>query len=139
MSREAVELIKRNYAALNRAYASGDFDAYEREIAPITDPEFVIATSGQFPDHGEWQGFEGALRFIRGQMEALDDLWIEEDRYVDVGQYVAMTGSFGGRAKETGIEISFPIVHVWVIRDARILRLQMARDLPTALEWAGLA
>ena len=138
MADEHIALLKQNYAALNRAYETGDFEAFRREIGPLTAPGFVMATSGQWVEHGEWQGIEGTLEFVHGQLEALEAARIEIDGYDDRGSHIVATGRFGGRARETGIAFEVPIVHVWLIRDGQIVRLQMARDEETALKAAGL-
>ena len=132
------EPLRRAYAAVNRAYDTGDFEAFRREVEPLVPPDFVLGSSGMFPDHGEWHGFDGLLEFTCNQLDALEAPWIRIDEYLDRGDYIQANGRFGGRARQTGIEFVIPAVHLWVIRDGRLLRLQVAQDLATALEAAGL-
>jgi ketosteroid isomerase-like protein len=45
---------------------------------------------------------------------------------------------FGGRARYTGLEVAFEVVHVWTARDGKWTRLDMYVSKAEALEAVGL-
>ena len=75
MSPENVDRAKRTYAAMNDAYATGDF---RRVIAEFFDPEIVVKPAGILPEGPrEVRGHDELLAFNKttggGVRQALDD------------------------------------------------------------------
>jgi ketosteroid isomerase-like protein len=127
MSEENVELARKTYAILNEVYLTGDPEPLRRHIQERADPECALVTT-DITFESEWRGEEGILAFVADQMEALDRMWIRPDDYVDLGDRVIILLSWGGRAKQTGIEVEFSSAHVFTFRDGLAVRIHMYRD-----------
>ena len=63
---------------------------------------------------------------------------LEPKEFIDAGDMVVVPLQFGGRARYTGIEVKFAVVHVVTIRDGKVARLDIHLNRAEALEAAGL-
>jgi ketosteroid isomerase-like protein len=135
MSQENVELARRGYAALNDAYQTGEFLS---AIHQFCDPEIVLKPSGILPESSEMHGHEGLLRFAALQTEAFEEFWVEPQEFIDAGDRVVVPVRFGGRARHTGLEVVFEVVHVCTAHDGKWTRLDMYVSKAEALEAVGL-
>ena len=139
MSEENVELAKRGLAAINETYRTGELDAWRQVVEETFDPGAVLEASDEAFSEGEWRGHTGAVGFVANQMEVLEGIWIRPDEYIDAGEnclVVAIT--FGGRARYTGIEVEMHPIHLFRMREGKIVRWQVFLDRQQALEAAGL-
>ncbi len=84
-------------------------------------------------------GHDGIARFIRNQMEAFDELHVEPLEFIDAGERVVVPIRFGGKARYTGMDVTFAVVHIATLRGGKVARLDMFRDRAEALEAAGLS
>jgi ketosteroid isomerase-like protein len=91
-----------------------------------------------FPESGNYTGYEGLRAFITNQAEAFETMAVQSAEFIDVGERVAALVRFGGKARHTGIEATFFVVHVWTFRDRRVARLDMYRSREEALKAVGL-
>jgi ketosteroid isomerase-like protein len=138
MSQENVESAKRGLAAINETYRTGDLQAWRRVVEAEFDPEVVLEATEAFTE-GEWRGHAGAVGFVANQMDVLEDMWIRPDEYIDAGDdclIVAIT--FGGTARQSGIEVEMHPIHVFRMRAGKIVRWQVFLDRAKALEAVGL-
>src|SRR3954454_13579858 len=139
MSQENVELAKRGLKAINETYRTGDLDFWQRVVEEAFDPEVVLETGTDAFTEGEWRGHEGAVGVVANQMEVLEAMWIRPDEYIDAGDNCLVVAiSFGGRARHTGLEVDMHPIHVFRMRDGKIVRWQVFLDPQQALEAAGL-
>jgi ketosteroid isomerase-like protein len=76
------------------------------------------------------------LDFISDQMDALDDLWVRPEEYIEEDRLVPIR--WGGRAKEAQIEVEFSSVHVHAMREGKAVRVQMYEDMAQAHEAGAL-
>lgn len=136
MSRENVELARRGYDALNAMLRRGEIDL--PEIEAIWTSDCVLKPSGLLPESGEMHGHDGIARFISNQMEAFDELQVEPLEFLDAGERVVVPIRFGGKARYTGMDVTFFVVHVATVRDGKVARLDMFRERAEALEAVGL-
>ena len=134
MSHGNVEVARRGIEELNRFYKTGEFS----RLRELLDPDFVLRPSGMFPEHQEMQGPEGFLKFIRGQTEAFEQMWIEAEHFLDVGDRVVIPVRFGGRARHTGLDVEFRATHLCTYREGKLLRDYIYRSQAEALEAAGI-
>jgi ketosteroid isomerase-like protein len=138
MSPENVELARRAYAAMGNAYKTGDLLPV---IEDFCDPEIVFsneAVVSGYPEKGEWHGHEGLLQFGVGQTEAFQQMWIEPEEFIDAGDSVVIPLRLGGKARHTGIEIGFSVVHVVTFRDGKAVRIDLYAETTEALAAVGL-
>ena len=139
MSEQNVELAREGIAALNEAYRTGDVEPWRRQVEKAFDPQVVLEAGIDAFTEGEWRGHEGVVGFVANQMEVLEGMSIHVDDYTDVDEnclIVAIT--FGGRARHTGIEVEMHPIHVFTLRDGKVLRWQVFQDRDQALEAAGV-
>jgi ketosteroid isomerase-like protein len=136
MSRENVDFVRRGYDALNEMLRRGKVDL--RTIDEQWTSDCVIKPSGLLPESAEMHGHAGIAQFISNQMEAFDELQVETLEFLDAGESVVVPIRFGGKARYTGLEVTFDVVHVAAIRDGKVARLEMFLDKAEALAAAGL-
>jgi ketosteroid isomerase-like protein len=140
MSQEDVETAKSGYALLNDAYRSGDARGLRTFLEEFWDPDVVLVPAGLLPESESVRGWDGALQFLTGQMQAFEDgsMWLEPLEYIDAGDRLAVPYRFGGRARHTGIDVEFFFVHVFTQRRGKVVRLDVYQSKEEALEDAGL-
>ena len=136
MSRENVDFVRRGYDALNEMLRRGEVDV--RLIEELWTNDCVLKPSGLLPESAEMHGHAGIARFIRNQMEAFDELQAQPQEFLDAGERVVVPIRFGGKARYTGLEVTFAIVHVATVRDGKVARLEMFLDKAQALEAVGM-
>jgi ketosteroid isomerase-like protein len=137
MSRENVDFARRSYAALNDMLKRGQVD--HSAIEQLWTEDCVLKPSGLLPESAEMYGHDGIARFIRNQMEAFDQLQVEPLEFIDAGERVVVPIRFGGKARYTGMDVTFAVVHVATLRGGKVARLDMFRDRAEALQAAGLS
>jgi ketosteroid isomerase-like protein len=135
MSQENVRLVQGFYENLKDAYKTDD---YTQLIEDFCHPDVVLKTSGMFPETGDYTGYEGLRAFTANQAEALEQMWVQPAEFIDAENRVVVPLRFGGKARHTGIDAAFSVVHVWTIRDRRVSRLDMYRGREEALKAVGL-
>ena len=136
MSRENVEIVRGGYDTMNGVLGRDEID--RSLIAEMWTTDCVLRPSGLLPESAEMRGHAGIERFVRIQMEAFDALRIEPLEFVDAGDAVVVPIRFGGRARHTGMEVTFEVVHVWTLRGGKFARLDMFVEKRDALEAVGL-
>jgi ketosteroid isomerase-like protein len=140
MPQENVEQARKAVTAINESYRTGDLGPWRRHVERAFDPEVVLELGQGVFTEGEWRGLDGAIGFVENQMEVLEDMWLRADEVIDVDDeclVVALT--FGGKARHTGIDVELSPVHVFRLRDGRVVRWQIFQTRGEALEAAGLS
>jgi ketosteroid isomerase-like protein len=84
-------------------------------------------------------GHEGMRRFIALQTEAFEGFWVEPQDYIDAGDQVVVPLRFGGRARYTGLDVAFEVVHVLTMGDRKWTRVDMYVSKAEALKAVGLS
>jgi ketosteroid isomerase-like protein len=135
VSEQNTEIVRNFYNALARALASGNL---AEPMEQWWDPECIVKPSGLFPESAEARGHEGVRQVLVTQLDAFESMQVEPLDFIDAGDQVVVPIRFGGRARHTGLEIDFSIVHVLTLRERRLLRLDMYRTEAEALEAVGL-
>jgi ketosteroid isomerase-like protein len=139
VSEDNVEIVRRGYDVLNSAYATGEVNDLLPFLENHYHPDLVLKTSGMFPETAEMHGHSGMLRFIRTQMDAFQEMWIEPQEFIDAGNRVVVPVRFGGEARHTGLEVEFSVVHVSTVHEGKVARIDMYRNKAEALEAAGVS
>ena len=139
MSQENLDIARRGIAEISELYETGEFSQNLPQIREVCDPDFVLRPSGLFPEHGEMHGPEGLLKFMQGQAEAFERMWIEADEFIEAGDRVVIPIRFGGRARHTGLDVEFEVTHLCSYRAGKLLRDEIYPTKTEALEAAGLS
>jgi ketosteroid isomerase-like protein len=118
----AVALVQRSYAAFARDDLDGVLEDMHSEI------EWHQAQG--LPHGGFYRGRDEVRRNI---FEPLDEEWWDEftaepDEFLDAGSEVVVLGRYRGRAKRTGKHLDVPFVHVWTVRDGKVVRFRQFLD-----------
>ena len=131
MSEENVETVRQVYEGVSARLE------VPRELF---DPDYEFDNTELWPDLVEVLGFDDAQEAMREYWETFDAYRVEIDEviYADAGRVVDVVRD-GGRLKGTDAEVWNRFVHVWTLRDGRIVRLSVHTDRNRALEAAGLS
>jgi uncharacterized protein len=125
-----VDLIRRYYAASNRR----DIEA----ALEMVDPEIEFRLAGVFPDLATtYRGHEGILEFFERFNEPWEELSVDPERVIDLGDRVLVLIRFHATGRD-GIAVQLPLAHLWTFRDGLAVRLQAFPDQAQALEAAGV-
>ena len=116
-----VDLVRRGY----EAYAERDLFT----ILSLFDPEIEIVQTPDLPWGGHHRGLSGLKEFL-SKLSAEVDALPAPEYYVPAGDDVAVVGRLRGRTRRSGKEIDIAIVHVWTVRDGRIVRFAAYIDTP---------
>ena len=71
--------------------------------------------------------------------EAFEEFGLEPQEYIDAGDRVVVPLRFGGRARHTGLDVSFEIAYVVIARDDKPTRLDAYLNKAEALKAVGMA
>jgi ketosteroid isomerase-like protein len=137
MSQDNVEIAQQGYEAINQMLRRREVD--RSVIEALWTADTVLRPAGILPESIEMHRHEGLARFISNQMEAFDEMGVEPLEFIDAGDRVVVPIRFGGKARYTGMEVAFEVVHVVTMRDGKCERTDMYRDKAEALEAVGLA
>jgi len=130
MSQENVEIVRQSLDA----FSQRDIDT----LRALNDPELVLdwsASVGWLA--GVYRGFDEALRFYEGYFEAFQEVVIEVDRFIDVGELVVVPNVSHQRGRD-GIEVSARGTFVFTIRNRKIARICLYQETEQALIAVGL-
>jgi uncharacterized protein len=132
MSEESVAIARRAYEAFNR----GDLQAMVADLAP----NFEYATTGAIPGMiGVYRGVEGILGFLEWMRSEFERPRIEVHELVDAGDQVVAAVMLRGRGKQSGVEVSWDVWHVWTMEHGKVVHGQAFTSRKEALEAAGLS
>jgi ketosteroid isomerase-like protein len=139
MSRENVELARRLYA-VTRTFleqATAGEDVGQDEYWAFWDPDVVLVEIAELPDATTYRGLEGVRRWVRGWLDPFDEISIEPQELIAVGDYVVVPTRQRFRSK-AGVQVEQAITQVIQIRDGKIIYATGYRDRSRALEAVGL-
>ena len=114
------------------AFTRGDV----RALSALFDPQVEARQSPLLPWGGAYKGFLGMMRHITKLIEHLD--WrVDIEEYIEAGPQVAVIGYTRGRVKATGKEFKLRLVHVWTLKDGKIVRYESYIDAHKMLQLLG--
>ena len=131
MSEANIELIRTLYERFNR----GGLEA----IVELADPDIEFVPPPIWPDSPTLHGTQAIIDMATTWIESFDDFRIDPERFIDAGAdrvvvYVRDRGQIPG--SDTEIDNAF--IHVWTLRDGRIIRWRSFTEEEQALTAAGL-
>jgi ketosteroid isomerase-like protein len=137
MSEDDVAVVRGLYAAM------ADYTWNENvDPAPVVGrwfhPEFVFARMGGegVGQTGVWRGVAAAWPAMAEWLDAWDDVRIEAERIVDVGERVLVLARQTGRGKRSGVRLDIEYGELITVRDRRIVRWDLYIDRAAALRAA---
>jgi ketosteroid isomerase-like protein len=105
----------------------------------LFDPDYEFDNTELWPDIGRVLGLDASQAAMREYWETFEaySVEIEEVLHADERRVVNVVRD-GGRLKGSDAEVRNTFVHVWTLRDGRIVRMSVHTDRAQALEAAGL-
>jgi ketosteroid isomerase-like protein len=102
------------------SFRRGDIPAILSTIDPQGDLHFE--GSSAIPWTGLWRGIDGWTRFFQAVGENLDEVTLAMEPFAVQGDNVVVAGRYQGRVKSTGKRIDSPLVHLWTLRNGKVVR-----------------
>jgi uncharacterized protein len=132
MSQENVELARRAYEAFNR----GDLDGLVADFAPT----FEYVTTGAIPGAGGvYRGPERYKEFVGWLGSEFESARVEVRELIEAGDQVLASVTLRGRGKQSGVEASWDVSHLWTVQDGKVVHGKAFTDRDEALKAAGLS
>lgn len=121
-----------NIATIQRVY-----DAFKTRDASVFQevfaPDIRISQSPELPWGGEYEGHDGAFTFLLTLVEHIESEVTTESLFA-AGDHIVQTGRTRGKVVANGATFDVPEVHVWELRDGKVVRFQVYIDAPAMLE-----
>jgi ketosteroid isomerase-like protein len=126
MSQAEVDVVQNAYAALRR----GGFEAVLEFIHPDFEAE---APPDLSVEPQTYRGREGVRYWFESFYEAVDEVRLEPEEFIDRGTRVVVPVSLVVRGRDSGIEAAQQLVQVWTIKDGKAIAMQAYADKESAL------
>jgi uncharacterized protein len=117
-----VELIEELYSA----FSQRDLPAIFSALAP----DVEVSQSPALPWGGVYRGVEGFREFFSKLTSQITPA-LAIERYIDAGEDVVAIGRTQGTVNNGGRSFDVPVVHVWRLREGKVVRFQPYIDVPT--------
>ena len=129
MADSNVEIVKRGFESLSR----GDWEA----SLPLIHPDFEMSTPAELSSEpSTYRGHEGIRRYWESFYEVMDDIRVEAEDFIEVGELVVVPTLLHARGQATGIDTTQRSVQVWELRDEQAIRVSFFADLDQAMAYA---
>jgi uncharacterized protein len=122
-----LDLVRNTYDA----FARGDIDSV---LAGFADDIQWIEPDGYFAGAGGVRGLDAVAAVFAEYPKFWSEFSVLPEQFLEVGdEWVIVTGSQRGIARETGKEYRGRVCNIWQILDGKAVRLEVYTD--TALMW----
>lgn len=125
MSQENIALVRTAYDA----FRARDIAAVFR----LLDAAAEFYQSSEVPWGGRYEGQEQIGAYFKKIAAAIDSK-VELERLVDAGDHVVAVGRTSGSARSTGKTFDSVAVHVWTLREGKVVRFASYIDHPPVLK-----
>ena len=118
-----IGVVQRGYEAFGR----GDIES----LLALLDETITWSTPGpaDLPMAGNRRGRAGVAEFFQALMATVDILRFEPKEFVAQGDVVVVVGDDTSRVKATGASVEFEWVHVFTLRDGKIVAFKEYGDV----------
>jgi ketosteroid isomerase-like protein len=131
MSHKNVKLVRKTLDA----YARRDVDALRKLADPDVELDWSASRAWLA---GVYRGFNETLRFYEDYFEAFDEIVIEPDRFIDLGDSVVVP-NVAHQLGRHGNEVSARSTLVFTVRNGKLRRICLYQETEQALEAVRLA
>ena len=126
VSRSNLDVVKDGLEALS----TGDVEA----LMPFIHRDFEMTTTADVASEPDtYRGPEGVRRYFDSFYDAMDEIRVEPDELIAVGELVVVPFTLRARGRTTGIETSLAAVQVWELSDDQAIRLSIFPELDEAM------
>jgi ketosteroid isomerase-like protein len=141
MSRENVEIVRRNYEVVNAIGRTGDEFVDPEELAPDLwerlAPDFELHDRPDLPDAKVYRGRDETKRFWRKTQELFAELRWEPLEFIDLGHAVVVEVRVIAVGRGSDLRVEADETDVFWFRDGLIVRLQGFPTKAKAFEALG--
>lgn len=117
-----------SYDVIKAHYAGSDNGDLAAMMAPITDRTSWTEMAG-FPYAGTYVGRDAIVAGVFQRIGAeWDGYSFALERLVDGGDTVVGIGTYSGTYRKTGKPMSARVVHVWDVKDGKVVRFEQFTD-----------
>jgi hypothetical protein len=139
-SRPRRSLLVRLATQIASAANRRDWDVLLLAVDPEVRYRADVGTGGYVPDLvGEHHGHTGYLHVWRNMLEGFEDLTIESEELIDLGDRVISATRLSGHGVGSGIPMEMRLFQVFTLRKGLIFRQLDLADRGAALDAAGLS
>jgi uncharacterized protein len=137
MPKKNVEVVQSLYDAFNRGDMEGILAPMDENVEFVEDPAIR-------PDAGSYRGIAAARDFFQQIWDFAPhvgdrpEVGIQAEEFIEHEDKVIVPVRLYGRARFTGLEVEFFLVHVWTVEGDKITHHHVYRDKAQALEAIGL-
>ena len=108
-------------------------------MCPVCSPRWLTTSSGTrqraCPTAAIHRGGDAVVRNVLGPITTdIDDFAVTPIELIPSGDTVAVVARYTGTGKSTGKELDLEVVHVWDVRDGKIVRFRQFPDTVKFLE-----
>lgn len=123
-----------SYDVIRAHYAGSDNGDIAAMMAPITDRTAWTEMAG-FPYAGTYVGRDAIVAGVFARIGAeWDGYTFALERLVNGGDTVVGIGTYSGTYRKTGKPMSARVVHVWDVRDGKVVRFEQFTDTKLVAE-----
>jgi ketosteroid isomerase-like protein len=128
MSEQNIDVIKRVYEAMENR----DAEVMQELFAD----DMRVWQSPMLPWGGDYEGRDGAFTFFLTLVEHIESQVTTESLFA-AGDHVVQTGRTRGTVVANGAPLDMPEVHVWELRDGKVVAFRVYIDTPAMLDALG--
>ena len=129
MSQANVEIVRAGYEEFSRT-GTLSLDLFDPGVKAYDPPDA--------PDPRVYRGHDGILEQLQNMADYFDELRWEAEEIIDADDKVVVATRMVGTGKESHVEVSQRVFHVWTIREGRGVELRSLFTRAEALQAAGL-
>ena len=121
-----------NLATIRRiydAFGNRDVEVFRELFAE----DISIFQTPELPWGGHFEGHDGAFTFMLGLAESFDSTVTTESMFA-AGDHVVQTGRTRGTLKANAASFDVPELHLWELRDGKVVRFSVYLDTPAMLD-----
>lgn len=125
MSQSNIDLIRSLYDAFDRRDQAA--------VAAAMDPEVEFRQTEQLPWGGYYKGFPDGVHQFFSKLLARIESKVDVERMWEAGNAVIVVGRTRGRVRDSGKAFDVSIVHIWTIRNRKVVSFESFIDTPEML------
>jgi ketosteroid isomerase-like protein len=132
MSQENVDTVR-------RIYEEELLDHHPERLLPLMDPDVEYVNPPEAVEPGTRRGVAEMARAAGNIQAGFEHAQHELRDVIGTGDVIVASVSFVTRGRGSDSEVVQEEAHTWTFRDGRIVRFEWGRNLPAALEAAGIS
>jgi ketosteroid isomerase-like protein len=126
MSEVEVEIVRSIYEALGRDGFEAIFEFIHPDFEAVAPPDLSVEPQ-------TYRGHEGVRAWFESFYEAVDELRVEGEEFIDHGTRVVVPTRIVVRGRDSGIEAGQSLAAVWTIKDGKAIAVEPYADKESAL------